>query len=405
MPARRKFEFKGSAGDTLAALLETPDHPPIATALFAHCFTCGKDIAAASRIARALVKRGYAVMRFDFTGLGGSDGDFANTNFSSNVDDLVEAANHLRAEGMAPSLLIGHSLGGTAVLSAAHSIPECLGVVTIGSPGDAQHVAAQFSCDIEAIEKNGEADVSLAGRKFTIKKHFLDDIRKTSVAHIGKLKAAILVMHSPLDATVSITEAERIYVSANHPKSFISLDDADHLLSKARDAEYVADVISAWAGKRIGTTKPGERPKVTSGEVSVTERDRKFMLDVFSDTHQWIADEPISVGGRNAGPDPYEHLLASIGTCTAMTLRMYAERKQWPLENATVVLRHKREHITDCEGCDEKPTQLDIIDRDITLQGDLTDDQRERLMAIADKCPVHRSLTGKLDITTTQVPA
>lgn len=405
MPQRRKLEFTGSTGETLAALLEIPDQPPVATALFAHCFTCGKDIAAASRISRALVKRGYAVMRFDFTGLGNSDGDFSNTNFSSNVGDLIAAADQLRSDGLAPSLLIGHSLGGTAVLSAAHSVPECEGVVTIGSPGDAQHVAAQFACDIDTINQHGEADVQLAGRTFRIKKQFLDDIGQTSVAHIGKLKASLLVMHSPIDATVNINEAERIYKAAHHPKSFISLDDADHLLSKAADAEYVADVISAWAGKRLQATNGTPRPRVVAGEVAITERDHKFMLDVFSDTHQWIADEPVRVGGNNAGPDPYEHLLAAVGTCTAMTLRMYAARKQWPLINATVTLRHTREHHTDCEGCDEKPSQLDVIDRDISLSGDLDEDQINRLMAIADKCPVHRTLTGKLDIRTHQVPA
>lgn len=403
MPARRKFEFEGSNGDQLAALLETPDQEPIATAVFAHCFTCGKDIAAASRIARALVKRGYAVMRFDFTGLGGSDGDFANTNFSSNVGDLIAATKHLRQEGLPASLLIGHSLGGTAVLAAAHEVPECKGVVTIGSPGDAQHVAAQFSCDIDTIEKQGQAEVSLAGRKFTIKKQFLDDINQTSVAHIGKLKAALLVMHSPVDTTVSITEAERIYKAARHPKSFFSLDDADHLLTNAADAEYVADVIAAWAMRLVKNKSPEQRPKVASGEVSISERDQKFMLDVFSDTHQWIADEPTRVGGRNAGPDPYEHLLASVGTCTAMTLRMYAARKKWPLESAEVVLRHLREHGKDCEDCDDKPVQLDVIDRDITLHGELTDEQRTRLMAIADKCPVHKTLTGTLEIRTRQI--
>jgi len=404
MPNRNKFQFTGSTGEQLAALLETPDREPIATALFAHCFTCGKDIAAASRIARALVKRGYAVMRFDFTGLGNSDGDFANTNFSSNVDDLVAAADHLRHEGMAPSILIGHSLGGTAVLSAAHRVAECKGVVTIGSPADAQHVSAQFSCDIEEIEKQGEAEVNLAGRKFLIKKQFLDDINKSSVGHITQLKTAFLVMHSPIDTTVNIAEAERIYRAAHHPKSFVSLDDANHLLTRASDAEYVADLISAWATRLVNSSATPERPEVAAGQLTVHERNQKFMLDVFSDTHHWISDEPARVGGNNAGPDPYEHLLASVGTCTAMTLRMYASRKKWPLENAEVQLKHGREHLTDCETCDENPTQLDVITRQIKLHGDLNDEQRTRLMQIADRCPVHKTLTGQLEIRTEQIP-
>jgi uncharacterized OsmC-like protein/pimeloyl-ACP methyl ester carboxylesterase len=403
MSNRQKFQFKGSTGEQLSALLETPDKEPIATALFAHCFTCGKDIAAASRIARALVKRGYAVMRFDFTGLGNSDGDFANTNFSSNVDDLVAAADHLRVKGMAPSILIGHSLGGTAVLNAAHRIPDCKGVVTIGSPADAQHVSAQFSCDIDTIEKNGEAEVDLAGRKFTIKKQFLDDINQSSVEHIGRLKKAFLVMHSPVDATVNISEAERIYKAAHHPKSFVSLDDANHLLTRASDAEYVADIIAAWSMRQLSVNDPMSRPEVANGQISVSERNQKFMLDVFSDTHQWIADEPSRVGGNNAGPDPYEHLLAAVGTCTAMTIRMYAARKQWPLDNAEIILKHDREHTTDCESCEDRPTQLDVIDREIKLHGNLDESQRARLMQIADKCPVHRTLTGQLEIRTREL--
>ena len=402
MPSRRKFQFEGSTGEQLAALFESPDREPVAIALFAHCFTCGKDIAAASRIARALVKRGYAVMRFDFTGLGNSDGDFANTNFSSNVDDLVAAANHLRDEGMPPSILIGHSLGGTAVLNAAHRVPECKGVVTIGSPADAQHVSVQFACDIDTIEANGEAEVNLAGRKFVIKKQFLDDINQSSIEHIGRLKAAFLVMHSPVDTTVNISEAERIYKAAHHPKSFVSLDDANHLLTKPVDAEYVADVIAAWAMRQVKADEPESRPDVVDGEITVTERNQKFMLDVFSDTHHWIADEPVRVGGNNAGPDPYEHLLAAVGTCTAMTLRMYAGRKKWPLDNAEVVLKHGREHNQDCDQCEDKPAQLDVIERKVILHGDLDADQRARLMQIADKCPVHRTLTGKLEIRTTE---
>lgn len=400
MPERRKFEFEGSTGANLSALLEVPDQPPIATALFAHCFTCGKDIAAASRISRALVRRGYAVMRFDFTGLGNSDGDFGNTNFSSNVSDLVAAADHLRSQDMAPAILIGHSLGGTAVLKAAHTIPEVKGVVTIGSPADAQHVSAQFKCDIDTIEKEGEATVDLAGRKFLIKKQFLDDINSTSIDHIGKLKAALLVMHSPIDTTVNISQAERIYKAAHHPKSFVSLDDANHLLTRAPDAEYVADIISAWAMRIARSTTSPTRPKVEPGEIIVSERDQKFMLDVYSDTHQWMADEPTRVGGKNTGPDPYEHLLASVGTCTAMTIRMYAARKQWPMDNAEVTLRHSREHKSDCEACEETPMKLDVIERDIKIEGNLSEEQRTRLMEIADKCPVHRTLTGKLEIRT-----
>lgn len=404
MPQRSKFEFTGSTGHTLAGLLEIPDTPAQATALFAHCFTCGKDIAAASRISRALVKNGFAVMRFDFTGLGSSDGDFANTNFSSNVADLIAAATHLRSLNMAPSLVIGHSLGGTAVLKAAHEIPECTGVVTIGSPADAQHVSQQFACDIETIEKNGEAEVSLAGRKFSIKKQFLDDINKTSTEHLKKLKPALLVLHSPIDTVVDIKQAERIYIAAKHPKSFISLNDADHLLSRASDAEYVANIISAWATKDEQSEKRPARPKVPSGEVVVRELDQKFMLEVFSDSHQWVADEPSTVGGSNVGPDPYEHLLASVGTCTSMTLRMYAQRKQWPLENAEVTLRHSREHKADCDECTDSAStaRLDIIERQITLHGELSDEQRSKLMEIADKCPVHRTLTGTLEIRTIQ---
>jgi len=270
---RRKFQFEGSTGEKLAGLLETPDREPIATALFAHCFTCGKDIAAASRIARALVKRGYAVMRFDFTGLGGSDGDFANTNFTSNVEDLVAAAEHLRAEGMAPTLLIGHSLGGTAVLTAAHKVPECKGVVTIGSPADAQHVSHQFECDIATIEKNGEAEVNLAGRKFLIKKQFLDDINRSSVNHISKLNTAFLVMHSPIDTTVNITEAERIYRAARHPKSFVSLDDAklDLQYPKVNSPSVSAIRNLCWMCSAILIiglpTSPPNRVATTQGQI------------------------------------------------------------------------------------------------------------------------------------------
>ena len=400
---KTKVEFTGSQGTKLAGLLDQPDTETKAFAIFAHCFTCGKDVAAASRIARALCEKGYAVFRFDFTGLGGSDGDFANTNFSSNVNDLVLAADYLRDNFIAPSLLIGHSLGGTAVLKAAANIPSAKGVVSVGSPADAHHVAKQFSCDISTIEKDGEAEVSLAGRPFKIKKQFLDDISDQKMDHLAQLGKALLVLHSPMDQTVSINEAEKIYRAGKHPKSFISLDKADHLLTNRDDAAYVAETIAAWAGKFI------ERPEtlqvvettIPKGEVLVQERN-EFSQDVYSDTHRWIADEPTSVGGSNLGPDPYEHLLAALGTCTSMTIRMYANRKKWPLKDVKVQLRHYRVHGEDCEQCDDQTRQIDIIDREITFKGDLDEQQQQRLMEIADRCPVHRTLHGTLEIKTRQ---
>jgi len=404
MAGREKFEFTGHDGSRLAALLERPDGPYHATALFAHCFTCGKDIVAASRISRALVRRGYAVMRFDFTGLGSSDGDFANTNFSSNVQDLVAATVALRERGLAPALLVGHSLGGTAVLAAANQVAECRAVATIGAPADARHVAAQFGSDIARIEADGQAEVSLAGRPFTIKRQFLEDIEKTSTAHLAGLRAALLVLHAPLDATVSIDEAGRIFTAAKHPKSFIGLDGADHLLSRSVDAERVAEMIAVWAGRYVESdavaAETAPRPTIAAGEVRVRENDGKFLQNVFSDTHHWLSDEPTGVGGTDLGPDPYEHLLAAVGTCTAMTLRMYASRKNMALEKATVTLRHSREHRRDCDGCEDTPKKLDVIERDIELLGTLNDDERRRLMSIADRCPVHRTLEGELDIRT-----
>lgn len=402
MGIRSKLQFEGSQGADLAGLLESPDAEPLAYVLFAHCFTCTKDVVAASRISRALVGKGYAVMRFDFTGLGGSDGDFANTNFSSNVQDLVRAADYLRAEYKAPRLLIGHSLGGTAILKAAHAIPESTAVVTIGSPADAEHVAKQFVCDLDAIERDGEAEVSLAGRAFKIRKQFVDDIRENKDTHVNELRKALLVLHSPIDNTVSIQQAEQIFVAAKHPKSFVSLDDADHLLRKKSDAEYVADTITGWASRYVPESSESTLEKVERGHLLVTERDRKFAQTVSSDDHQWIADEPSGVGGNNLGPDPYEHLLAALGTCTAMTMRMYANRKKWPVERVSVELDHQREHGEDCLECDETHKQIDVINRSITVSGDLTEEQMSRMMEIADKCPVHRTLHNKLVIKTEQ---
>lgn len=399
---RKKIGFIGSDGITLSGLLELPTAQPIATILFAHCFTCGKDIAAASRISRALAANGFAVMRFDFTGLGGSDGDFSNTNFSSNIDDLIAAATYLKETLLAPAILIGHSLGGTAVLRAAHQIPECKGVVTIGSPADADHIVKQFSGDLDKINSDGEAVVSLAGRDFKIKKQFLDDVEKHPNCDIGSLKKALLIFHSPTDTTVSIKQAEKIYQRAKHPKSFISLDNADHLLSKKHDADYVANTISAWASRFVAENpvSRSEQTGIEKGKLMVEERNHQFTQNVISDHHVWLADEPIEVGGANLGPDPYEHLLASLGSCTAMTIRMYANRKEWPVDDVKVELSHSRQHGEDCQQCDSDHAQIALISRTINIKGDISEEQRQRLLEIADRCPVHKTLHGKIVVGT-----
>lgn len=396
-----KVNFPGSQGQ-LAGLLEQQNQHPKGLVLFAHCFTCGKDFIAASNISKALVNLGFAVFRFDFTGLGNSDGDFANTNFSSNVGDLVAAAEFLTANHQAPDVLIGHSLGGAAVLKAAKQIPQAKAVVTIAAPADASHLKHLFQCDLDTIEQQGEAEVKLAGRPFKIKQQFIDDISSQNTSHISGLNKALLVMHSPVDDTVSINEAEKIYVAAKHPKSFISLDHANHLLTDKKDADYAANMIATWASKFIDTdtSRSPTRVNVDIGQVRVAEIDHKFTCDIQTASHQWIADEPIKVGGSDAGPDPYQHLLAGLGACTVMTLRMYADRKKFPMENVIVKLSHDREHGEDCQACDEEHPKIDLINRNIEFKGDLSDEQIEKLLVIADKCPVHRTLHNKIEVRT-----
>lgn len=387
---REKITFM-SGEHQLSGLLEMPRSDIKFYALFAHCFTCGKDIAAASRISRALTAAGVAVLRFDFTGLGNSDGDFENTNFSSNVKDLVAAADFLREHYHAPKLLIGHSLGGAAVLSAAEKVPESSGVVTIGAPSSASHVAHIFESQLQDIQSKGIAKVNLAGRIFTIKKQFLDDINSTNNMRVTKLKKALLVMHSPIDETVSISEAEKIYQAAMHPKSFVSLDTADHLLSKKEDAEYAAGLIATWASRYIKSDEGYQQPHVAQGHVLVEEKDHKFTQHVSTNSHYWIADEPFKVGGQNLGPDPYEHLLAGLGACTAMTLRMYADRKKLALKHVKVTLTHSRNYQEDCDNC-ETQNGIEAIMRHISFEGNLSTQEKARLLEIADKCPVHKTL-------------
>jgi putative redox protein len=398
MPTTRKIEFPNSTGDSLAAALTEPDRSPRGYVLFAHCFTCGKNNAAATRIARGLAAQGFAVLRFDFTGLGGSDGDFANSDFSSNVGDLLAAADHLRRNHQAPALLVGHSLGGTAVLAAAGQIDECRAVVTIGAPATPGHVVRQFGASREQIERDGVADVTLGGRRFRIRREFLEDLDRHPLPdQVARLRRALLVFHAPMDAVVSVDEAGAIFLAAKHPKSFVSLDGADHLLSRLEDAQYVATTTAAWVSRYL-PDETTERGQVAGGEVRVAEINHRFTREVASDDHVWLGDEPKRSGGDNLGPDPYEHLLAALGTCTSMTVRLYANRKQWPLDDVDVRLRHERRHAEDCADCEEGDQRIEVLSRLVTLQGDLSDDQRARLLEIADRCPVHRTLTGDLRI-------
>ena len=403
MPTER-FQFTGSEGQQLAAALDTPDGEVKAYALFAHCFTCGKDVLAAKRIAMALAAKGIAVLRFDFTGLGSSEGDFANSTFSSNVADLVRAADHLRETRKAPAILIGHSLGGAAILAAAGQIPDAKAVVTIAAPSDPAHVTGLFADRIEDIRKHGKAEVSLAGRLFQIKREFLDDIAEHGLmAQVAGLHRALLVMHAPTDDTVGIDNATRIFVAAKHPKSFVSLAGADHLLNDRRDSAYVADVIAAWASRYLDPLASeqaadlGEAPR----SVVVCEtRNSKFQQTVTIGPHRLLADEPVAAGGEDTGPGPYDFVLAGLGACTSMTMRLYADRKSLPLERTTVTLRHRKIHVEDCAECETKEGMLDRIDVVIAMEGALDAEQRRKLMEIADKCPVHRTLTSEIHIVT-----
>jgi uncharacterized OsmC-like protein/alpha-beta hydrolase superfamily lysophospholipase len=401
MPAER-FDFPNAKGEKLAAVLDLPEGSPRAYALFAHCFTCGKNVVAAKRIADALTVLGIAVLRFDFTGIGSSEGEFSNTTFSSNVDDLVAAADHLRKMREAPTLLIGHSLGGAAVLAAASAVAEARAVVTIAAPFDPSHVTHLFKDKLDAIGTEGEVEVALAGRPFRIRREFLDDVAQHKLAgHVGKLHKALLIFHSPTDDTVGIENASQIFAAAKHPKSFISLAGADHLLTKRNDAVYVANVLAAWAERYLDTAPAAVASEDQPRVVVVTETGGgKFQQSVAIGPHRLIADEPVAAGGLDSGPGPYDLLLSALGACTSMTMRLYADHKKLPLERVSVTLSHAKIHAQDCEECETKEGKIDRIDREIRLEGELSAEQRARLFEIADKCPVHRTLHSEISIRT-----
>ena len=395
------IRFPGAHGLELAARLEMPSLPPRAFALFAHCFTCSKDSRAAVYLSSALAEHGIAVLRFDFTGLGGSGGDFANTSFTSNVSDLVAAASWLRDHHAAPTILVGHSLGGAAVLAAAAQIPEVKAVATIGAPFEPAHVKGLLKEAAAGIASEGAAEVDLGGRKFTIKREFLDDLEgQMQRDAIAKLGRALLVMHSPADDTVSIDNASSIFLAARHPKSFVSLDRANHLLTNREDAQYAANVLAAWAGRFVPLHDP-HRIAGEEGTVIVSEtREAKFTQSIAVGDHALRADEPEAFGGLGSGPGPYDLLLAALGACTSMTLRMYADLKKLPLARVTVRLHHEKIHGADCAECETKDGKIDRIDRTLELEGELDDAQRAKLLEIADKCPVHRTLHSEINIRT-----
>ena len=402
-----KFEFPNARGESLAAVLDTPAGEPRAYVLFAHCFTCGKDVLAARRIAAALNAEGLAVVRFDFTGLGASEGEFANTGFTSNVADLVAAADAMRAQGRAPSLLVGHSLGGAAVLAAAERIPEVTAVATIGAPFDPAHATHLFTDQLEAIRRDGEGEVRLMGRPFRITRAFVDDVfGQEQEPRIERLHKALVVLHSPEDEVVGVENATRIFMAAKHPKSFISLDGVDHLMSDPADAAYAGRVIAAAVDRYLPQPGKALSTTVAAGEVLVAETGfGKFQQAAVGSGHRFYVDEPLDVGGLATGPTPYDLILAGLGACTAMTVRLYADGKGWPLRRVGVRLSHSRNHVFDCAHCEQDDSRVDRIDRELTFDGDLDDEQRRRLVEIAEKCPVHRTLTAGVRIVTTLAAA
>ncbi len=397
----KKIQFKNKEGLLLTGEIDFPiDKKPLSYALFAHFFTGNKNFTAVRNISRALTQNQIAVMRFDFTGLGKSEGKFEDSNFTTNIDDLISAAEYLAENHHAPKIMIGHSLGGAAAIYAANAIDSIETVATIAAPSNPSHVEHLFSEHIEDIEIDGEATFEIAGRQFTIKKHFLEDIHSKDLPKILKdLRKPILVFHSPQDKVVEVRNAREIYKAAHHPKSFISLDGANHLLTNKEDSFYVGKVISSWAHRYVNANEEKEELS-TDKSVVVRVGREKYTTEIVARNHSILVDEPKKYGGKDAGMSPYELLLASLGSCTAITLRMYADRKKWNLREVKVHLEHFKQHATDSDSCEETPTKIDKFVREIKLKGDLTEEQKQRLIQIANRCPVHKTLENKIEIET-----
>ncbi len=393
---QKRIRFENRAGISLSAVLHTPDIIQTkAYALYAHCFTCTKSIKAAVTIATILERQGIATLRIDFTGLGGSKGDFADSNFSTDVADLIDAANYLANNHHAPQLLIGHSLGGTAILAAASDISSAKAVVSIGSPAKPSHILHLLEEHLNTLRVQGQAEVKLAGRPFSFKQSFVDDVSSNEVDY-RNLRKALMVMHAPLDDTVSVDEAGKIFAAAMHPKSFVSLDGADHLLNNTQDAEYAANVIANWADRYIEPLAIAD--DVDQGVTVTGNTQQGFLCKVEANGHRFAADEPLSFGGTNLGPSPYDYLAAALGTCTVMTLNMYARHKKIKLESASVNVQHQRVHVKDCEECESQTKKVDQLTRVIHLKGELSEAQQKRMLEIADRCPVHKTLENDIQV-------
>ena len=400
-----KAEFEGHSGAKLAARLDLPAGAIRAWALFAHCFTCSKDSLAARRISGELARAGIAVMRFDFTGLGSSDGEFASTNFSSNLADLRAAADWLAAHYDAPEILVGHSLGGAAVLAIAGEIPSVKAVATLGAPAEASHVIENFGGQVDEIHAQGEAEVSLGGRTFTIQKQFVEDLNATSMAdRIGHMRKALLILHAPRDQVVGIDNAAAIFTAAKHPKSFVSLDGADHLLTDPADANYVAGVIASWVARYLPAEAPRREDEPAEDVVVGETGQGRFQVSVQAGPHRFLADEPADVGGADTGPSPYDLMSAALGACTAMTLRIYVRLKKIDLGLVTVAVRHNKVHAADCLECTDEERanggKIDRFERIISIDGGTPEGLADKIAEIAGKCPVHRTLEHGAKVVT-----
>lgn len=399
------LKIVNKAGEKLAAHLVIPADEQINNiAIFAHCFTCSSSLFVVKNISNELIEKGISVLNFDFTGLGHSEGDFSETNFSNNISDLEDVNSFLTETYIAPTILIGHSLGGAAAIIAASQLENIKAVVSIAAPSYVKHITRHFQNFDEIIKEKGHAMLSIGGRPFTIRKQFIDDLEKHNLEEVVKgLRKPIMIMHSPQDNIVDIENAGRLYNNAFHPKSFISLDGADHLVRNKKDAAYIANVIASWVERYVpiaanGTNEAIMLKNVDGEQVLVYhETSVPYTNHIYTKTQHILGDEPIDFGGNDLGLSPYELLIAAIGSCTTLTLKLYAKRKEWDLREVYVYLSYAKKHAEEIENREpEAMGKLDFIRKKLKLVGNLSEEQIIKLKEIASKCPVHKTVAGKV---------